>query len=87
MAWHDWVCGEDLQVGEKQCCLFRCVCQFLLIRSLALDPVFWSSPLFYPSSGAEIKETTQNDWYKVDFFPLLPELIEGFAMTQMNIDS
>lgn len=45
-----------------------------------------ASLFFYPPSGDKIKETAQEDWYQ-EIFPLFPELIEGFAMTQMNIDS
>lgn len=61
MSWHHWVCGGDLLVGEQHCWLFRCVCQFLLIRSLALDPVLRANPLSYPPSGDKIKETTWKD--------------------------
>lgn len=49
--------------------------------------LYFEAALFFlnPPSGDKIKATTQKK--KELILPLLPELIEGFAMTQMNIDS
>lgn len=81
MAWHDWVCAGDLLVGSAGSLdvfsnsYWSGLCPLILY--------FEATSFFYPPSGDKIKETTQKEL----IFSLAPQLIGGFAMTQMNIDS
>lgn len=81
MTWHNWLCDGNLQLCERRGLLLKCACQFILVRSLGLDPTLF---LMFSRDKSE----SYFKWTEVEFiFPSLSKLIEGFAMTHMDIDS